>query len=203
MLESPFLLIRAALPRHVRARLRPGHQHLERARAARLAVQVGLRRGQARPRGPLEGHRARGRRRTASPPTASTPATCARPSSRSRSPTRRSVHGIPEDEVVAEDHAHRDARSSASSSRPRSRASLAGSRAPTPAWSPARATRWTADGARDEPRHRPRRRRSPAARSAGGQWRADAAGTPVLAVHGITATHRSWGLVAERCPTRG
>ena len=46
---------------HVRARLRADHQHLERARPARLAVQVGLRRRQARARGAVEGHRARGR----------------------------------------------------------------------------------------------------------------------------------------------
>ncbi|MEF3404299.1 alpha/beta fold hydrolase [Agromyces sp. CCNWLW203] len=32
---------------------------------------------------------------------------------------------------------------------------------------------------------------------AGGQWRADAAGLPVLAVHGISATHRNWDLVAD------
>ena len=35
-----------------------------------------------------------------------------------------------------------------------------------------------------------------------GQWRADAAGTPVLAVHGITATHRSWDLFAAALPDR-
>ena len=50
MLESPFLLIRAALPGDVRARLGPHHQHLERARAARERVQVGVRRGEARAR---------------------------------------------------------------------------------------------------------------------------------------------------------
>ena len=31
---------------------------------------------------------------------------------------------------------------------------------------------------------------------AGGEWRADAPGVPVLAVHGITATHRAWDVVA-------
>ncbi|WP_173922046.1 alpha/beta fold hydrolase [Agromyces sp. Marseille-P2726] len=31
---------------------------------------------------------------------------------------------------------------------------------------------------------------------AGAQWRADAPGTPVLAVHGITATHRAWDAFA-------
>ncbi|BDZ53568.1 alpha/beta fold hydrolase [Agromyces marinus] len=31
---------------------------------------------------------------------------------------------------------------------------------------------------------------------AGGQWRADATGTPILAVHGITASHRAWHHVA-------
>ncbi|WP_139417515.1 alpha/beta hydrolase [Agromyces laixinhei] len=33
-------------------------------------------------------------------------------------------------------------------------------------------------------------------RLAGGQWRADAPGLPVLAVHGISATHRNWDLLA-------
>ncbi len=37
---------------------------------------------------------------------------------------------------------------------------------------------------------------------AGGQWRADAPGTPVLAVHGITATHRNWDLLADALPDR-
>ncbi|WP_235825359.1 alpha/beta fold hydrolase [Agromyces badenianii] len=32
---------------------------------------------------------------------------------------------------------------------------------------------------------------------AGGQWRSDAPGLPVLAVHGISATHRNWDLVAD------
>ena len=35
---------------------------------------------------------------------------------------------------------------------------------------------------------------------AGGQWRADAPGLPVLAVHGITASHRNWDLVAAALP---
>lgn len=37
---------------------------------------------------------------------------------------------------------------------------------------------------------------------AGGQWHPDAAGTPVLAVHGITASHRNWDLFAEALPER-
>lgn len=37
---------------------------------------------------------------------------------------------------------------------------------------------------------------------AGGQWRPDAPGTPVLAVHGITATHRNWDLFAAALPDR-
>ena len=37
---------------------------------------------------------------------------------------------------------------------------------------------------------------------AGGQWRADAAGTPILALHGITATHRAWHHVADALPER-
>ncbi|QAY74427.1 alpha/beta hydrolase [Agromyces protaetiae] len=32
---------------------------------------------------------------------------------------------------------------------------------------------------------------------AGGEWRADASGPALLAVHGITASHRAWDLVAE------
>ena len=52
------------------------------------AVQVGLRHGQARPRGTEQGDRARGRRRTASPATASTRPTSGRRWWRSRSPTR-------------------------------------------------------------------------------------------------------------------
>lgn len=37
---------------------------------------------------------------------------------------------------------------------------------------------------------------------AGGQWRADAAGLPLLAVHGITATHRAWRVVADALDAR-
>jgi lipase len=37
---------------------------------------------------------------------------------------------------------------------------------------------------------------------AGGQWHPDAPGTPVLAVHGITASHRNWDLFAEALPER-
>ncbi|MCD2443886.1 alpha/beta fold hydrolase [Agromyces sp. SYSU K20354] len=37
---------------------------------------------------------------------------------------------------------------------------------------------------------------------AGGQWRADAPGLAVLAVHGITASHRNWDLVADALPGR-
>lgn len=37
---------------------------------------------------------------------------------------------------------------------------------------------------------------------AGGQWRADAPGLPILAVHGISATHRSWDLVADALADR-
>jgi lipase len=37
---------------------------------------------------------------------------------------------------------------------------------------------------------------------AGGQWRADAAGVPILALHGITATHRAWHHVADALPER-
>lgn len=35
-----------------------------------------------------------------------------------------------------------------------------------------------------------------------GQWRADAAGVPVLALHGITASHRAWHHVADALPER-
>lgn len=37
---------------------------------------------------------------------------------------------------------------------------------------------------------------------AGGQWRTDAAGVPILALHGITATHRAWHHVADALPGR-
>jgi lipase len=37
---------------------------------------------------------------------------------------------------------------------------------------------------------------------AGGQWHPDAPGTPVLAVHGITASHRNWDLFATALPER-
>ncbi|WP_394551473.1 alpha/beta hydrolase [Agromyces sp. MMS24-JH15] len=37
---------------------------------------------------------------------------------------------------------------------------------------------------------------------AGGQWRADAPGTPILAIHGITASHRAWHHVADALPDR-
>ncbi|MFF2496184.1 alpha/beta fold hydrolase [Agromyces sp. NPDC058064] len=37
---------------------------------------------------------------------------------------------------------------------------------------------------------------------AGGQWHEDAPGLPVLAVHGITASHRNWDLFAEAVPER-
>ncbi len=35
---------------------------------------------------------------------------------------------------------------------------------------------------------------------AGGVWNPDAAGTPLLAIHGITASHRAWLLAAEALP---
>lgn len=35
---------------------------------------------------------------------------------------------------------------------------------------------------------------------AGGVWRPEELGTPVLAIHGITSTHRSWPLIADRLP---
>lgn len=37
---------------------------------------------------------------------------------------------------------------------------------------------------------------------AGGHWRADAAGVPLLALHGITASHRAWHHVAGALPER-
>ena len=95
MVEAPFLLIRAAPAAHVRARLGAGGQRLVGARTCRLAVQVGVRHRQARARGPVQGDGARGRRRTASPATASIPATCAPRWSRSRSPTRRGSTASP------------------------------------------------------------------------------------------------------------
>lgn len=37
---------------------------------------------------------------------------------------------------------------------------------------------------------------------AGGQWRADATGVPILALHGITASHRAWHHVADALSER-
>ncbi|MGW9166813.1 alpha/beta hydrolase [Agromyces sp. NPDC055658] len=37
---------------------------------------------------------------------------------------------------------------------------------------------------------------------AGGQWHEDASGLPILAVHGITASHRAWDLLADGLPDR-
>ena len=62
MLEAPFLLIRAALPQMYAQGFGRIINVSSRARAARLAVQVGLRHGQARARGAVQGDRARGRR---------------------------------------------------------------------------------------------------------------------------------------------
>ncbi len=100
MLEVPFLLTRAALPTDVCAGIRPDHQRLLRARAARLAVQVRLRHRQARARGPVQGHRARGRRargdqQLRQPRLRPDPAG----GEAARGPGR--VHGIPEAEVLA------------------------------------------------------------------------------------------------------
>ena len=100
MLEAPFRLARRAAARHVRPRLGPVVHVSSRARPPRLAVQVGLRHGQARPGGALQGDRPGGRAARASPATRSAPATCARRWSRGRSPTRRAQHGIDEDEVL-------------------------------------------------------------------------------------------------------
>ena len=81
--------------RHVRAGLGPGRQHLERARPAGEPVQVGLRRGQARARGPLEGHRARGRPARRHEQLHQPRLRAHARSSRSRSPTRRGCTASP------------------------------------------------------------------------------------------------------------
>ena len=89
MLEAPFLLIRAVPAGDVRARARPGREHLVGARAAwrrRSSRRTSTR--STASRGCRRSPRSRAAR-TASPATASTPATCAPRWSRSRSPTRR------------------------------------------------------------------------------------------------------------------
>ena len=63
-------------PADEEGRLGPHRQHRVRARAGRLAVQVGLRRGQARHHGPNQDGRPRGRDSKASPAMRSAPAMC-------------------------------------------------------------------------------------------------------------------------------
>ena len=58
--------------------------------------------GEARRARPREDDRARGRRPSGSARARSAPATCARRSSRRRSPTRRGSHGLPEERVLEE-----------------------------------------------------------------------------------------------------
>ena len=102
MLEAPFLLIRAALP----AMYERGFGRIinvsSRARAACVALQVGLRRGQARPRGPLEGDRARGRPSTGSPSNCVNPGYVRTPLVEKQIADQARVHGIPEEEVLAQ-----------------------------------------------------------------------------------------------------
>ena len=100
MVESPFLLIRAALPgmyeRGWGRVVNISSAHGLRAspfKSAYVAAKHGL-------EGLVEGDRARGRAARRHEQLHQPRRTCARPSSRSRSPTRRSVHGIPESEVV-------------------------------------------------------------------------------------------------------
>ena len=107
MLEAPFLLVRARAAGHVRAGLRPDRQHLLGARAAGLAVQVRLRRGQARAGGAVQGDRAGGRRRTASPRNCINPGYVRTPLVEKQIADQAQAHGIAEDRGRRAGDAHR------------------------------------------------------------------------------------------------
>ena len=87
-LSSAFHTMRLALPAMRAERLRPHHQYRLGAWAGRLALQVGLCRGQARHRRPDQGRGAGDRRSRASPATRSARATSIRRWSRRRSTAR-------------------------------------------------------------------------------------------------------------------
>ena len=133
----------------VRARLGAHRQHLERARAAGEPVQVGVRRGQARPRGPVEGHRTRGG-------TARSDEQLHQPRLRPYAPRREAdrrpgaAARHPRERGGREGHADRERDQAARRGRPRSRRWPAGSSPTRPAWSRAPRTRWTAGGPRDD-----------------------------------------------------
>ena len=93
-LSAAFHTIRAAIPGMKAARLGPDRQRRLGARPDRLAVQVGLRRRQARHGRPDQGRRRWSSPRPASPATPSARAMSGRRWSRSRSTTRPSRHGI-------------------------------------------------------------------------------------------------------------
>ena len=80
---------------HVLARLGPAGPHLQRARVARLRVQVGLRRREARPGRVLQGRRAGRRAARRDVATAWRPDTCGLRWWRSRSRTRRGCTASP------------------------------------------------------------------------------------------------------------
>ena len=165
MVEAPFRLVRGSAAGHVRAGLGPDRQHLLGARAARLAVQVGVRRRPStRSRGcprsiALEGRRARRDLQLRQPRL--------RPHarwSRARSPPRRETHGIGSGRGRRADHAGprrdqaadragRGGRAGRLPVRPRRRRS-----------SPAPPSPWTAAGRRAESDADARCRRCPAGR---------------------------------------
>ena len=99
MLEAPFRLTRRLLPGDVRARVRPDRAHLQRPRPPRVAVQVGIRQRQARPRGALQGDRPGGRRKGVTCNTVC-PGYVRTPLVEGQIAAQASTHGIPESEVV-------------------------------------------------------------------------------------------------------
>ena len=101
MLLAPFRLARARAPRDVRRGLGPAGPRLVGARPPRLAVQVGLRERQARPRGAVEGARARGRRE-GSDQQHGVPGYVRTPLVEGQIADQARTHGISEDDVVDE-----------------------------------------------------------------------------------------------------
>ena len=108
------------------------------------------------------------------------------------------LHGITEDEVLPQDHADRVGRQAPRRAR-RGRESRALAREPRGRHGDRGQLH---DGRRMERPMTETTFAAPVAGGvlAGGQWRADAPGLPVLAVHGITASHRNWDLVAAALP---
>ena len=99
-LSAAFHTMRAAIPGDEGARLGPDHQRRLGARPGRLAVQVGLRRRQARHGRPDQGRGARARRARRHLQRRSARAMSGRRWSRSRSTTRRSRTASPREQVI-------------------------------------------------------------------------------------------------------